>query len=121
MNLEVVEDDDLTRLQSGRELGLDVEVEGAPVHRAIDQPRCRQAARAQGRDEGLALPVAERSRTGKPLTFRRSSAQTRELRVRRSLVNEHEAMRDRTHDRQPLVDPDVALPGDVRSSALAGQ
>src|SRR5262245_61636134 len=81
-------DDDLTQLQSGRKLGLDLEVEGGPVHRAVGQPRRRQAARAEGRDAGLALPVAKRSphreaaRRSALLRARRVS-----FRVRRSLGN----------------------------------
>ena len=121
MHFQIVEDDDVARLQGGRELGLDIEVEGNSIHRAFDEPWCSQAVAAQASDEGLSEPVAERNCAGQPLAYWRSSAEPRHLRARRGLVNEHEPMRHGSHDGQPLGNPGIALLGDVRASALAGQ
>ena len=57
---EVVKNDHVARLQGGGELGLDVEVEQVAVDRAVDHPGRVQPVMAQGGDEGLGLPGAER-------------------------------------------------------------
>jgi len=49
-------------LVEGRgQLGFDIKVEEFSVHRPADHPRRVQPVMAQGRDEGLSVPVSERS------------------------------------------------------------
>ena len=113
MHLQVVENDDVACLQGGSELRLDVDVEGVPIHCAFDEPWGRQPMTTQSGNEGLAVPVAERSRTGQSLALRGPAPQPGELGAGRRLVDEDEAVRHGAHDRLALMDPHVAELGDV--------
>lgn len=100
---EIVEDDNITALERRRELGLDIGIEGGPVHRPIDDPWGGQAIAAQAGDEGLRSPSAEGGLRAQPFAARGAAAQPRHLGVDGSLVDEDQAMR--------LTPPDPGLPG----------
>lgn len=121
VDLQIVEDDDVPAMQARSELRFDIEIEGRAIHRSLDEPRCGQTAAAQGGNEGLGVPVAEGNCAGQPFANRCPTAQPRELRARRGLVDEDEAMRHGAHDRLSLADPGGAQLGDVRALAFAGQ
>lgn len=57
MGGEIVEDDDVSRLEGRGQLGLDISFEDFAVHGRIDDEGRREACRCQGVDEGLRLPV----------------------------------------------------------------
>jgi hypothetical protein len=56
---KIVEDDDIAFGQGWSELGLDPDLEDAPVHGLIDDEGRGQATLAQTCDEGLDLPMSE--------------------------------------------------------------
>ena len=111
----------------GRSYSLDLRrrvvsrVEGGPIHWTFEQRWGRQPMARQSGNEGLALPVAERGRTGQPLALHGPTSQPGQLGGCRRLVDEGEPMRHGAHDRLALMDPDVAKLGDVRACALLGQ
>src|ERR1700722_17389217 len=57
---EVVHDDNVTGLEGGSELGLDIGLEDASVHRCVDDKGRGQPIAPQSGDEGLSLPVPKR-------------------------------------------------------------
>jgi hypothetical protein len=57
---QVVQDDDIARLKGRRQLGFDVSLEDAPIHRRVDDEWRAERAAAQGGDESLRLPMSER-------------------------------------------------------------
>jgi hypothetical protein len=57
---QVVQDDDIARLEGRRQLGFDVSVEDAPIHRRVDAEWRGERAAAQAGDESLRLPMSER-------------------------------------------------------------
>jgi len=68
---EVAQDHDVTPVKGRGQLGFDVKVEEFLVHRPTDQPRRIQPVMAQGGDERLGVPMAERgvmTRRAPPLT-----------------------------------------------------
>ena len=60
MGGQVVQDDDVARLKGWNQLGLDVSLEDAPIHRRVDDEWRGERPAAQAGYEGLRLPVAER-------------------------------------------------------------
>ena len=56
---EVIENDNIARLQCGSELGLDIGVEDHPVHGFVDNPRRGHAITSQAGDEGLSSPMTK--------------------------------------------------------------
>lgn len=69
MGSQIIEDDDITRLEDGRELGFYIGVEDRAVHRRIDHPRCDKAIASQACDQGLGAPVTKGSLGKQPLAF----------------------------------------------------
>lgn len=67
MGREIVEDHDIAFFELRRELGLDIDLEGEPVHRAIENPGSGQAVNAQACDQGLGFPMTERRVRFQPL------------------------------------------------------
>ena len=60
MGRQIVQDDDVARLESRSQLSLDVSFKNAPVHRRVHDEGGGQGVKAQAGDEGLRLPVSER-------------------------------------------------------------
>ena len=56
---EIVQNDNVARLQGGSELGLDIDLKDRAVHGFVGDPGCGQAIAAQAGDESLRAPVAE--------------------------------------------------------------
>ena len=111
---QIVEDDHGSRLKGGCELGLDVGVEGDPVHRAMDDPGRNQGVMGQPCDEGLRAPLAKRRGPVKPFADRCPSAQPGQVGLDRRFVDEDQAMGFATHARLAAIDPLVSLPAQCR-------
>jgi hypothetical protein len=79
-------DDDIALFEGRRELGLDIGLEDAAVHRSVDDEGRGEAVAAQAGDEGLCLPMAERDFGAKPLTLQAAATQARHLRGGSGLV-----------------------------------
>src|SRR6476619_2726233 len=60
MGRQIVQNDDVARLESRSQLSLDVSFKNAPVHRRVNDEGGGQGVEAQAGDEGLRLPVSER-------------------------------------------------------------
>ena len=59
MGRQIVQDDDVARLESRSQLSLDVSFKNAPVHRRVNDEGGGQGVEAQAGDEGLRLPVSD--------------------------------------------------------------
>lgn len=73
------------------QLSVDVEAEHLGVHRAVDNPRGVQAVMAQGRDEGLGAPMAERHVVYEALAARRPARRLGHAGLDRGLVDERQS------------------------------
>lgn len=102
---QVVEDDDGSRIKHRGQLRLNVSVEGCPVHCPLYNPRCDQSVLRQPGDKGLCAPFAERGGAVEPLSDRGPSAQPREVRLDRRLVNKDQPVRLLTHAGLAAHDP----------------
>lgn len=120
MGGEIVEDDDVSRLEGRGQLGLDISFEDFAVHRRIDDEGRREACRCQGGDEGLRLPVTERCLGMQPLALQAAPAQPRHLGRRPSLVNEHQPVEGLPHPRLAMLNPFAARLADVWPVLFAG-
>lgn len=69
MGGQIVEDDDITRLEDGGELGFNIGVEDQAVHRRIDDPWSDKAIALEASNQGLGAPVAKGGLGKQPLTF----------------------------------------------------
>ena len=118
---EVVEDDDVARIEGRRELGLDVDLEDLARHRAVDDPGSGQAVAAQACDERLRLPVAERGTSLEPLPVKRAATQARQLRGGGRLINEDQPVRLLTHPRLAVQPPSSPCLADIIASAFRCQ
>lgn len=121
MEGDVVEDNDIALFQGRRQLRFHPDLEGAPVHRAIDDPGGGQAMAAQGRDAGLAFPASERRVGPVALSFLRPAGALGQLGVGGGFVDETQPRHGLVEEGLAPCDPKVALGGDVRSLLLAGQ
>jgi hypothetical protein len=70
---QIIEDDDITPLEDGGELGFNISIEDHAVHRRIDDPWSDKAIALQACDQGLCAPVAKGSLGKQPLTFQAAS------------------------------------------------
>ena len=118
---EIVEDDHVAGLECRRKLGLDVNLEDAPVHRAVDHPGRCQPVMAQGGDKGLGSPVAERGLHLEALSFASTSSQSRHLGRRTGLVDKDEPFRAPLHPRLAVHSPHPPGANDVSAIGFAGQ
>ena len=115
---EVVEDDHVARLEGRSQDLLDVDQEELAVDGAIDHPGGVDAITAQGGDEGLGLPVAERSGGLETLAARSPATQGRHVGLHPGLVDEHQAG---GADPALVGLPARPSPGHVRPGLLLGQ
>lgn len=117
---EVVEDHHVTGLQGRSKLSFDIDIESGSIHRAGDNPGCGEFSAAQGSDEGLGTPFAERSVCFQPFAPSRPAAQTRHLGVHRSFIDEHQPAGRAAHKGLAMVDPDPAAFSYVGACAFRG-
>ena len=118
---EVVEDNDITRLERRRQLGLDIDLEGLPVHGAVDDPRRGQAVAAQGGDEGLRPPVSEWRAGLEPLSSPGPPAQPGHLGRRGGLIDERQPVWFLAHPGLAVAPPDPALHHHIIATGLGCQ
>lgn len=94
---QIIEDDDIARFESWRELCLDVGLEDLAVHGAIDDPGRRQSIASQSGDKGLCAPMPEGSPGFQAVSSSSPSPQPGHLGGRACLVNKDKPMRFLTH------------------------
>ena len=116
---QIVHDDDVAAPQRRGELGLDVGLEDAPVHRRVDDEGGGERPATQAGDEGLGFPMAEGGFGAQPPSFQAAPARAGHFGVRPRLVDEHQALRLKPHSRLALVDPGLARLADVGMIAFA--
>ncbi len=117
MGRQVVEDDDVSGAEGGREEGLGIGGEGRAVHGAVDDHRRREAVEAEAGDERRRLRVAVRD--GGPAAFALGAApaQAGHLGGRTGLVDEDELRRV---ELGLELEPDLAALDYVRTLLLTG-
>mgnify|MGYP003584583739 CR=1 FL=1 len=118
---EIVEDDDIARLEGRGELGFDIGFEGCAVHGAVDDPWRGQSITAQRRDEGLGFPVAKGRSRLEALVTAGPSSQPCHLRRGCRFVDEDQPMRRLAQAGLPINAPVPARLGNIIASALRGQ
>lgn len=132
MDIEIVPDDHVTRLEGWSELGSHIGVELVAVHRAIDDEGRGDGIAAQPGDEGLSIPFAEGSLGMKALAPPAPAAQRRHIRLERvrrendSLdrflvhltIDEDEATGALVHGGLAMVAPFIPLTADVGACAF---
>ena len=118
---EVVHDDNVTGLEGGSELGLDIGLEDASVHRCVDDKGRGQPIAPQSGDEGLRLPVPKRCLGAKPFALRAAAAPACHIGRGSGLIQEDQTMAIKPHSRLAAADPFFARLSDVRAILLAGQ
>ena len=97
----------------------DVSLEDPPIHRRVDDERSGERAAAQAGDEGLGLPMSERSLGEKPSALQATAAQARHLGGGSGLVKEDQPVRLKPHLRLTNGGPFLARLLDVRTIVLA--
>src|SRR5687768_6143318 len=114
---EIVDDDDVARLERRHEYLLDVLKEALAIDRSIDEPRCGELIVTQSGQEGHGLPAAVGRLAWQALSARRPSAQRRHVGLGPGFVDE-----DQTAGIDaPLVGhPLQPSPRYIRPVALAG-
>ena len=105
---------------SGRELGLDPDVEGGAVHRPVEQPGRHQPVVAQAGDEGLRPLVAQRRMVAHPRAAPRPPAQPRHVGLGAAFVDEDQPVRLLAHPRLAPAGPFGARRAHVGALPLAG-
>src|SRR4029077_9945 len=93
MGRQIVQDDDVARLESRSQLSLYVSFKNAPVHRRVHDEGGGQGVASQAGDEGLRLPVSERDFRKQPLPPQAAASQARHLGGRSGLVQEDQPVR----------------------------
>ena len=120
MGRQIVQDDDVARLEGRRQLSLDVSFENEPVHRRVNDKGGDQGVTSQAGDEGLCLPMSERGFRKEPLALGATAAQARHLGRRSGLVQEDHPVWLKPHDRLARRGPFLARLLDVGPILLAG-
>lgn len=118
---EIVENDDITRLEGRGELSFDIGFEGRAVHGAVDDPWRSQTVTAQCRDEGLGFPVAKGRSRLQALVTACPSPQPCHLRRGRRLVDEDQSMRCLAQAGLPIDAPVPARLDNIIASAFRRQ
>ena len=121
MGCQIVHDHDIALLESRCELGLDIGLEDAPVHRGIDDEGRGEPVAAQAGDKGLGHPMSEGRLGAKPLALQAAAAQAGHFGGGSGLVEENEPMRLKPHPRLARGDPRLASFFDVGPILFARQ
>jgi hypothetical protein len=87
---EIVHDDQIARLEGGREHFLDVGLERLAIDGAIEQPRRFNPVAAKRRDKGHGFPMAVGNAGHKPFAARRPAAKRLHIGFRPGLIDEHQ-------------------------------
>ena len=120
MGRQIVQDDDVARLEGWSQLSLDLSFKNAPVHRRVKDEGGGQGVASQAGDEGLRLPMSERGFRKQPLPLQATAAQARHLGGRSGLVQEDQPVRLKPHPRLTRRGPFLArLLTSGRSCSLA--
>ena len=90
------------------------------VHCAVDDPGGIEPVMAQGGDEGLGVPVAERRMVDQACALCRPACSLRHVRLERGLINETNARQQLGHEWLPPCDPDMARLANLRPLLLDG-
>jgi hypothetical protein len=114
---EIVDDDDVARLERGHEDLLDVLEEALAIDGSVDQPRCGDPIVTQSGQEGHGLPAAVWRFAWQPLSARRPPAKRRHVGLGPGFVDEDQA---RGVDAVLIGHPLQAPPRYIRPVALAG-
>jgi len=117
LRAEIVDDDDVGRLERGPEDLLDVLEEALAIDRSIDEPRCSDPIMAQSGQEGHGLPAPVRCLARQPLSAGRPSAKRGHIGLGPGFVDEDHARRV---DAVLVGHPLQAAASYVRPVALAG-
>src|SRR5271166_6164971 len=120
MGRQIVQNDDVARLEGRSQLSLDVNFENEPVHWRVNDEGGDQGVTSQAGDEGLCLPMSERGFRKEPLALGATAAQARHLGRRSGLVQEDHPMWLKPHDRLARRGPFLARLLDVGPIMLAG-
>lgn len=120
MEGDIVEDDDVARLEFRNELGLDVGFEAGPVHRPVDDPWRDHAMASEAGDEGLRLPAAERRLCAVALALGRPAGALGQPCVGRGLVDEDQPRQRLVEEGLAPLGPMLARLPDVGPLLLAG-
>lgn len=115
---EIVEDDDIPFCQRRSELGFNVGLEDAPVHRRINDEGSREAMTAQPGNEGLRLPMSERCLRAQPLALQAAATQPCHLGGGSGFVDEHQPVGLKPHPWLALGLPFLPRLGDVGTILL---
>jgi len=104
---EVIENDNIARLQCRSELGLDIGVEDRSVHGFVDNPRRGHAITSQAGDEGLSSPMTEGGFGTQPCPHACTPAQPCHLCGRACFIEKDQPMELLTHQglaaRPPVI------------------
>jgi hypothetical protein len=114
---EIVEDDDVARLERGHEDLLNVLEEALAIDGSIDEPRCGELIVAQSGQEGHGLPVAVGRLARQSLSARRPPAKRRHVGLGPGFVDEDQP---RGVDAPLIGHPLQAAARYIRPVALAG-
>jgi len=118
---QIVRDDDVAFFEGRDELGLDMGFEESSVHRRVDDEGRGEGVATQSGDEGLGLPMPERSLGAQALALPAASARARHFRCGSGLVEEDQSVRLEPHLRLPLSSPLFSRLANVGAIAFAGQ
>lgn len=93
VDAEIVEDHDVAWLQGRCKLGLDIDLEGSPVHGPFNDPWGGEFAATQARNEGLCAPLSERSTGLQTRPAQGSPPQPAHVRLDGSFIEEDQPAR----------------------------
>lgn len=117
MRAQVVEDDDVARLERGNEELFDIGAEALAVDRAVEQTRRFDTVVAQSGQESRSLPVAVRNLVDQTLAAWGPASQARHVGLDPGFVDEHQTD---GIDTALVGAPTGAMPAYVRTILLAG-
>lgn len=118
VNGKVIQDDNVTWRERGSQLGLDIGIEGYPVHGVVNDPWGSQTIATQSGDEGLRSPMSKWRIHMQSLTARASTTQAHHLRVHGCFVYENKTMWFQPHHGLALGDPDITIQPNCRACAF---
>ena len=118
MAAEIVEHDNIARLQGRHELLVYIGQEALRVDRTVEHAWCVDPVTAQRREERQRFPVSMRHLCIEPLPPRSPASQRRHVGLGPGLIDENQAPRI---DAGLMLLPERSLAGDIRPGLLAGQ
>lgn len=118
---QIVHDHDIAGLEGGAQLGLDIGLEDASVHRCIDDEGCGQSVEPQACDEGLGLPMPVWRVGVQTLPLAAAPPLACHLGCCAGLIQEDQAMLVKPHSWLAAIDPFLACLSDVQTILFAGQ